>query len=83
MVGSVRDCVTSHRAWLTLNATFGGGDTGRDGAIDWAWVPAENRMHLLFPMAPSGEDIASVTRRADAFGATETALWSPVDRRRQ
>lgn len=65
---------------MTLNATVGGGAVGRDGAIDWAWVPAESTMHLMFPVAPRAEDLASVTRRADEFEAPVTALWSAVDR---
>jgi GNAT superfamily N-acetyltransferase len=65
---------------MTLNATVGGGAVARDGAIDWAWVPADSTMHLLCPAAPRAEDLASVTRRADEFEASATALWSAVDR---
>lgn len=83
MEAMVGECVRSHRAWMTLNATVGSGAVGRDGAIDWAWVPAENTMHLLFPVAPQAEDLATVTRRADEFEATATALWSAVDRHRK
>ncbi|APF40032.1 GNAT family N-acetyltransferase [Neomicrococcus aestuarii] len=72
---TIRDAQSSLTAWYGDLAAATGGRTYTSSGCQWVWLPARNRLHLMFPDKPVVSSIKPGLAEGVRLGARDIYAW--------